>query len=357
MPAHQDESGSFEPTGRVPLPEGVSEDAWNQEKVRVQNPRIRAFLVCIKRLEGARESNYAILHASPSRVLEVLRVVQEVAHTVRTSLAPLLRARSVIPELEVARESAEMYLHTVEKEVLAEIDKFKGHIRESKLVEVRRVLCVAIGKLHAFLVDAQAQLLAADPRNTQDAESFLARKVPRDVEEAEWLYASVLRLAVFVEELETTRQASLGRPAAELARAKKLPDTSGPSATTAYLDTLRDKLIPRLRDTLNLKGIRVSEIESIEAQTTRILAECVIAEELAALGQRLRAEAPGSTEAEAVLATRLGEILASLDRRMRDLGAFIAVWERGVAQRRALFLKKQIALREGARSQSGPEKT
>jgi hypothetical protein len=343
MSSSLDERGAFEQTAQVVLPEGVSPRAWNDEKMQVQNPRIRAFLVCIKRLEGARESNYAILHCSPARLLEILTVVQEVGNLIRTAVEPLVRIPSCIPELEVARGSTELYLSTIEKDVLVEVDRYRGHMRESGLGEVRRMLCVAIGKLHAFLVDSQSHLLAADPRNTRDADYFLSRKVPKDVEEAEWLHASVLRLVVLVEELEIGREAALTRPAAQIAKTGRMPDPAAREVISSYLVSLQGTLIPRLRDTLTLKGIRVSEIELIEDHTTHVFADCTVAQELQSLADRVRAAAGATADVEAVLAARLAEVLGSMNRRLRDLGAFMSVWERGVAQRRALFLKRQMA--------------
>ena len=343
MSAPHDARGAPPPTAPVVLPEGVSASAWSDEKMRLQNPRIRAFLVCINRLESARESNYAILHSSPARVLEILTVVQEVSNLIRTAIEPLVRFPSCVPELEVARGSTELYLSTIEKEVLLEVDRYRGHIRENRLGEVRRMLCVAIGKLHAFLVDSQSQLLAADPRNTRDADYFLSRKIPKDVEEAEWLHASVLRLALVVEELESRREAALARPAAQIAKTGQMSDPGDGAATSAYLASLRDTLIPRLRDTLNLKGIRVSEIELIEENTGHLVAECAIAEELQSLAQKMRLASGMSAEVEAIVAGRLAEVLGSVNRRLRDFGAFVLLWERGVAQRRALFLKRQMA--------------
>jgi hypothetical protein len=350
MSIPHDERGAFPQTAQVVLPEGVSASAWTDEKMRFQNPRIRAFLVCINRLESARESNYAILHSSPARVLEILTVVQEVSNLIRTAIEPLLRSPSCVPELEVARGSTELYLSTIEKDVLVEVDRYRGHIRENRLGEVRRMLCVAIGKLHAFLVDSQSQLLAADPRNMRDADYFLSRKVPKDVEEAEWLHASVLRLTVLVEELETRREAALARPAARIARAGRVSDPAEAEVTSAYLVSLRDTLLPRLRETVNLKGIRINEIEVIEDHTGHLLADCAIAEELHSLAQKVRLVKGAGAEVEAIVAARLAEVLGSMNRRLRDFSAFVSLWERGVAQRRALFLKRQMAGPDRARS-------
>ncbi|HYN20470.1 MAG TPA: hypothetical protein VE078_05890, partial [Thermoanaerobaculia bacterium] len=82
------------------LPEGVTALDWALERVNYQNPRIRAFLGCIRLLDGVLESNYALLHCSPERLLDIWRKVRQVADLIRNRLSPLLEVRSKIPILE-----------------------------------------------------------------------------------------------------------------------------------------------------------------------------------------------------------------------------------------------------------------
>ena len=60
----------------VELPEGVTAADWGLERVRVQNPSIRSYLGCIRLLEEVLDSNYAILHCSPERLLKIWRQVE-----------------------------------------------------------------------------------------------------------------------------------------------------------------------------------------------------------------------------------------------------------------------------------------
>jgi len=95
---------------QITLPEGVTVTDWALERVHWQNPRIRAFLGCIRLLEGVFESNYSLLHCSPERLLDIWGKVRQVSDLITHRIAPLLRSRSRIPSLEEARQSAEISL-------------------------------------------------------------------------------------------------------------------------------------------------------------------------------------------------------------------------------------------------------
>ena len=87
------------PAGKreVELPEGVTAADWGLERVRVQNPSIRSYLGCIRLLEEVLDSNYAILHCSPERLLKIWRQVEEVNQLMRSELLPTLEQPSVVP--------------------------------------------------------------------------------------------------------------------------------------------------------------------------------------------------------------------------------------------------------------------
>ena len=103
---------------RIVLPEGVTALDWALERINYQNPRIRSFLGCIRLIEGVLESNYALLHCSPERLLDIWRKVRQVTHLIRTRLAPLLDVPSHVPRLEEARQSAHLALSMLDAHVL-----------------------------------------------------------------------------------------------------------------------------------------------------------------------------------------------------------------------------------------------
>jgi len=342
MSENLDEAVLLRSTKDALLPAGVSEQAWEEERARVQNPRIRAFLKCIDTLEPVRESNYALLHCSPGRIEEILGIVRNLSRMIAEDVAPLVRMPSVVPELESARESIELYFSTIEKDVLVPIERLSGKPGQQQIGDVRRFLCIAIGKLHAFLVDSQSQFLAADPRSQHDADYFLSRRFPRDVEEAEWLHASVLRLSALLEELEKGREAALVARSTRVQTGGTTPDRADWARTAAYLGAIRDALLPLLREILTLKGIRMSEIELIEGHSASLLPECALAFELSELGGLIASES-SDERAASIVADRLDKVLGSISFRIRDLVSFLPLWERGVSHRRALILKKQLA--------------
>lgn len=194
----------------IELPPGVTVAEWAIERVRWQNPRIRAFLGCIRLLDGVLESNYAILHCSPERLLEIWRKVREVSQVIRGQLMPLVRAESRIPKLEDARSRVELAADMLSRTVLADLDRFPERLPEGRMLEVRKLLCVSIGQMHAFLTDSFGRIVAGDPRSLHDADYYLSRRFPRDIEEAEWLHFSVTRVRQFLESrIEPRREGAL----------------------------------------------------------------------------------------------------------------------------------------------------
>lgn len=208
----------MEPTGpkqyirvgdqQIALPDGVSVTDWGLEKVTSQNPRIRAFLGCIDLLAGVLESNYAILHCSPERLLEIWRRVRKVSEHIRGRIGPLLKVPSQIPDLEEARRSALVALEILDENVLVDLDRFPDEVAPHRLMDLRKLLCVSIGQLHSFLQDTFSQLAASDPRSGgHDADYFLSRRFAEDIEEAEWLHATVAPSTQASKRVVTARQA------------------------------------------------------------------------------------------------------------------------------------------------------
>jgi hypothetical protein len=336
--------------GPPSLPEGVTAEMWNEEKTRFQNPRIRAFLACNQRLERVRDSNYAILHCSPARVAEIITVLRELAAMIRAELRPLVAVPSCIPDLEQARASIEGYVAGIEREVLAEIDRLPTQLREDRLGGVRKAICVWIGKLHAFLADGESAILAADPRGQRVPETRAPKRSPRDAEEAAWLHASVLRLQAVIEGMEDRREAALVKHAAHVVRAARVLDRDESEATIGFVAGLRDNLVPRLREVLNLRGIRAAEIELLEGHAAGLLQQCAVALELQSLGEAFAAEAATDERAAAIVAARQAETLRAVSRRVLDLGTFVTIWQQLIAKRRSLLLAAEA---EGAAPQAG----
>ena len=354
---------------QIVLPPGVSMAQWTLEKYRWQNPRIRSLMGCIKMLESVMESNYAILHCSPARLHEIWRRVREVAQMIRSDLFALLDYPSLIPDLERARFSVLQSLEMLDETTLQELQRFPEEVGSDKRIEIRKVLCVAIGKIHAFLQDTFGEILSADPRSTQDSDYFLSRRFPRDIEEAEWLFASVAELEVYCREVESVRYEKLTRVVASMRQEDTLAAGKTWEELEEFLHELIEKLTPKLTEILALRGIRFDEMEILDEYAIEIPTKARLALELGHTGRRAievvkgtPRESPQEREQNirdlvklhAVISRRITSLLSSIDRNLQDLWVFVPIWLQNIERRRALILKREsledTPLRKAAKS-------
>jgi len=341
---------------RVELPNGVTLADWNLEKYRWQNPRIRSLLGCIKLLEDVLESNYALLHCSPARLHLIWRQVRRVSQLIRTQLAALVEYPSIIPHLEEARQSVVHSLEMLEDTVLEELEQFPRDLPADRMLEARKFLCVSIGKLHAFLQDTFSELLAADPRSDRDADYFLSRRFPRDIEEAEWLFASVKGLQKYLRGLEGSRYPRLTSVSERIRRELNLPFGESWLELKEFLISLINDLSPRLNEILALRGIRFDELEILDDYAVEIPTKARLVIEIVEIGRRtvdqLKREAGDDRSlreqnlqdlitVHAVLSRRLVSLLSDLDRRISDLWVFVPIWLENIEKRRALLLRRE----------------
>ena len=339
---------------QLKLPEGLTTTDWGIEKVRWQNPRIRTFLGCIRLLGGVLESNYAILHCSPERLREIWRKVRQVGELIRTEMAPLLRTESRFPAIEEARQRAELALDMLTDSVLTDLESFSADVPSGQLIKVRKLLCVSIGKIHAFLQDTFGEIMAADPRSFHDADYFMSKRFPQDLEEAEWLHATVSRLMAYLEQVDPDRARRLGKTAASLSRDKTLPVGHSWEASAAFLRELTDRLTPKLREVLALRGIRFYEMEILDRYATEIPTQCRVLLELYATGRRaideMKSASNGQPRAReqvvrdletchAAFSSRLVSLMREIDTELQDMIAFVPIWLDGITKRRALLLR------------------
>lgn len=341
---------------QIPLPEGVSVSDWGLEKVTVQNPRIRAFMGCIKLLGSVLESNYAILHCSPERLQEIWRKVRKVAELIRTKIAPLLKVPSRIPSLETARQRASDAYSFLDDSVLIPLDKYPETVAAHRLLELRKLLCVSIGQLQSFLQDTFSELAASDPRSgMHDADYFLSRRFSEDIDEAEWLHATVGRLYKHVEHLMRLLPVELPALADQLRREKGMPDHLTWEDVSSFLDLLQASLVPKLREVLALRGIRFSEMEIIDRYSQELPARCRMLSEVHDLGTQAIDEIQATVginhhdleqcgrdlkTCHAVISRRMASHMTEIDKMLRDLLAFVPIWLDGISKRRALMLGK-----------------
>jgi hypothetical protein len=340
----------------VELPPGVAASQWALERRNWQNPRIRSILGCVDLLDGVLESNYAILHCSPERLREIWTQVRKVSEQMRTQLLPLMTEPSCIPQLERARGDAQLALELLDRGLLADLEQFPGEIPDSKLGAARKLLCISIGKLHAYLQDSFGRLMEADPRGRHNADYFMSRKFPRDIEEAEWLHASVAHLQLYLQNIESTRRQRLGAAMEALRQEKMIPYGRTWEELEEFLDLVADDLASKLRSILALRGVRFDEMEILDHYVVEVPITCRKICELGATGRavtdRLKASAGISRaeretavaamlDAHTVFASRIYRLLDQLHRSLRDLWMFVPFWLEAIEKRRALLLKRQ----------------
>ncbi len=337
---------------QVDLPKGVTTADWMLEKVAIQNPRIRAFLGCLELLEEVLDSNFAILHCSPERLLYIQRRVAKVANLIRSEIGPMLKGPSKIPALEAARRSAELSLQMLRVTALADVDRLGPMIEEEHYLQARKTLCVTLGKLHSFLQDTFGKIMAGDPRSLHDSDYFLSRRFPRDIEEAEWLYTTVARLWSYLRRLGGSRSEELLALAERLRKEGTVPDGRTWQDTQALLQSLLDELTPLLKEILAQRGIRFDEMEMLDRYTIDLPTQCNIVLELYATAQelteRIMVESQRSaqeriaelTSSHQILGQRTANLIDSIAHGLEELGTFVPIWLKHIELRRALLLKK-----------------
>lgn len=356
----------------IQLPPGVTPQDWESEKVRWQNPRIRALLGCIRLLGGVLESNYAILHCSPDRLIEIFRKVQQVSDLIRSEIVPLLATPSLFPALEEARQRAELSLDILNKTVLKALDTFPTHsvadgVTQVDLLSLRKLLCVSIGKLHAFLQDAFGEFVANDPRSTHDADYFLSQRFPQDLEEAEWLHSTVKGLNSYMAAFNSRRERLFTKIIEEVRKEQTLPFGRRWERVENFLEIVQQVLIPKLKEVLALRGIRFYEMEILDRYAMEIPTHCRLLKEVHATGRRATlkmkaASRPSRSEREqsvehliachAVFSDRVVELMTQIDKELRDLVAFVPLWLDSIEKRRALLLRREPS--EGAPARPSP---
>lgn len=349
-------------THLVTLPEGVTALDWALERVNYQNPRIRAFLGCIRLLDGVLESNYAILHCSPERLLDIWRKVRQIAEVIGARIAPLLEPPSCIPSLEEARQNAQTAVELLDRHVLRELRRFPEEVAADQLMEVRKLLCVSIGQLHGFLQDTFGELMAKDPRSLHDADYFLSKRFPKDIEEAEWLHSTLLRLREYLDKLDLVRTQHLTSTAGQVTREETLPTRAAWRGTKFFLEILLNGLTPKLKEILPLRGVRFYEMELLDRYAMEIPTRCRILLDLHEAGSETIDALKGSggssrqereqnvkdlLACHAVLSRRLVALIHEIEKLLQDLVAFVPLWLEAVENRRALLLKRNAEEKEG----------
>ena len=336
----------------VVLPPGVTTAEWALERNRFQNARIRTLLGAIGLLEQVLDSNTAILHCSPGRAREIWRQLREVSSILQDRLGPLLRQSSPIPRLDEARRAVGVSLKLLQESTLVEIGRRPEQLPDHLVPEIRKLLCLLMGRLHAFLQDSFGAIMGADPRSHHDQDYFLSKRFRRDVEEGEWLYQSVAELNRLVQAAGRDNAGILEPWMERLAGEQWLP---GPrswehlSASLARVDAVAGKLAV----VLVLHGIRFEELELLHGYSRELPLHCRSLDVLNTAArdaiEAVKASMPVTRPEREYAVAALASCHAAFSRHMlaharkihdilMDLTAFLPIWLGNISKRRSMLL-------------------
>ncbi len=354
-----DEMGQLTAVGELPvvLPRGVTAAEWALERNRFQNARIRTLLGAIGLLERVLDSNAAILSCSPARAREIWKQLREVATIVEDRLGPLLRQPSPIPALDEARRAVAVSLKMLQETTLVEIARRSAELPEQPEPEIRKVLCLLMGRLHAFLQESFGALMGADPRSHHDQDYFLSKRFRRDVEEGEWLYRSVTELNRLVQTAARKNAAVLEPMVERLSGERWLP---GPQSWEPVSDCLRrtEAVAEKLGVVLALHGIRFEELELLHEHSRQLPLHCRSLEVLNQAARQavaaIKSSAAQDRDGREQAVRALTSCHDSFSRQMLthtrkiheillDLAAFLPIWLGNIRRRRSMLLTPEPA--------------
>jgi hypothetical protein len=343
---------------RVELPPGVTLADWALERTKFQNPRIRSYLGCIRMIEEVNDSNYAFLHCSPTRLLKIWSQFRRVCQLIRSEIVPTLREPSIFPELDSALGNADDAFEEIARGVVVEVEQYSDQPTGDEAIEVRKLLCVSVGKLYAFLRDTFGAILAADPRSQRDSDYFLSKSFAKEIEESEWLYSSVYELNGHVSDLHKLCSVEFERVLSNMRTDRMIPHQATWDRAKNLVEKLVDELIPELKQVLSHRSIRLSEIETLDGYAFEIPHRCRALVEVYEAGreiiEKIKASAGEAIEereqsvrdlmsCHEVVIKRMIGLVSGIDKTVQELARFVPVWLAAIEKRRCLMLTKNPA--------------
>jgi hypothetical protein len=273
----------------------------------------------------------------------------------QTELAPTLKTLSHIPDLQIARHNAFHAFQVLSSTVLKDIEAYPYRIPEDDLPAIRRLLCLSIGRIYSFLRDSFGEIVAKDPRSLHDSDYYLSRRFHQEIDEAEWLYATVDQLNQYIQGLGRLWDDQFGGLKAKLQDDRMIPSLATWAESAAFLDLLTDGLVNKLREVLALAGIRYDEMEPIDVYSFEIPHNCKALLEVYDLGRlsidQLKRRETDSLEARqqnieglisihGIVTDKILDLMTRIERALHDLAAYVPLWLDSIEKRRALMLTK-----------------
>lgn len=327
------------------LPPGVTPEAWEWERDRHQNARLRALIGCLELLEEAAEPDIAVLNASARKLLELRADLLRVSTTLAEELLPHLGDESMLPDLDVVRREVRASFDVLDGSALESLRALAGPLRDRDLVRLRRVLCEARHELEDFLRQSFGRLVSTDPRSRHDVDYFLSRRFARDLTQDESLRTAIVTFLDELLPLARRRVEDLLERAAEMEARGRVPSRGDWPRTIGILLAIRREIVPRLRALVAHGGVRLDEVATLERFAEQMPVTAGVADRLFAVAERLAgggnpaSESPTTAAGEALHGALVGELaplLRELDEQLHDLELFVRHWAGEVSARKAV---------------------
>jgi hypothetical protein len=167
--------------------------------------------------------------------------------------------------------------------------------------------------------------------------------------------------------MEQARALHLADMAGAIRREAMLPSRQRWGETKVFLDVLVEKVTPKLKEVLALRGVRFYEMEILDRYAVDIPTRCQIIHELWQTGREAAESIKVGTGAtrrqreqsvqdlmtcHSVLSQRLSALLMEVNRSVQDLMAFLPLWLQGIERRRALLLRRSVNGQRAGRGQA-----
>lgn len=276
----------------------------------------------------------------------------------------------VLDDMLVAADTRLRALQTVLEAALAEVQQ----LREARVRPLREHFCTLLGELRTFLQTSFAHIAAKDPRSTESSYHFFLREFSNEAHQAIVLLKEIRELEVFISGLERFTVAGLPLSPENLARIlrvlfidkddekKRIPSGDGWKVISAFLEKLRNELVPRLQRVCALDGIRFEDKNFLSEWAMDLARNCTLCLAQHDIGYnliqemgRLRGDAdhPASRQSYAhiVTARTCRAMQRSLTEICMTLTAsipYVSIMRGGVERRASIFFHRQQKILEGA---------
>ncbi len=275
--------------------------------------------------------------------------------------------------LEEMLVTAEERLGAVQKALespLAEIQRLRG----ANVTTLREHFCTLTGELRTFLQTSFAHIASKDPRSTESSYHFFLREFANEARQAILLLKEIRDLEDFIHGLSRFNIAGLPLTPENLARIlrvlfadkeeekKRIPSGEGWRVMEAFVEKLKNDLVPRLQKVCALDGIRYEDQHFLTDWAMELTRNCTLCLAQHEIGYNLLQEmgrlrvspdhaATTQTYAHIVTARTCKGMQESLTEICMSLTAsipYVGIMKGGIERRASVFFHRQQRVLEGS---------